>query len=165
MTSFPPCPDGSTVGFVVVGGRPAGHSAAACYREHVGGSRVVIISADGDAPYQRPPLSKDFLRGESEESALPMESLDFYGENRIELWLAESVVELDLTSMALTTAANRELSFDSCVLATGNQPATLPVPGGDHPDVLRLRFLQDARMSHSEPGALRGDHRIRLHRL
>ena len=126
MASFPPCPDGSTVGFVVVGGRPAGHSAAARYREHVGGSRVVIISADGDAPYQRPPLSKDFLRGESEESALPMESLDFYGENRIELWLAESVVELDLTSMALTTAANRELSFDSCVLATGNQPATLP---------------------------------------
>jgi hypothetical protein len=52
--------------------------------------RVVIISADGDAPYQRPPLSKDFLRGESEESALPMESLDFFRENRIEVWLAES---------------------------------------------------------------------------
>jgi NAD(P)H-nitrite reductase large subunit len=131
---------------VVVGGGPAGHSAAASYRKHGGEGRVVIISADGDAPYQRPPLSKDFLRGESEESALPMESPDFYRENQIELWLADSAIRLDLRSMAITAAANRDVTFDSCVLATGNEPATLPVPGGDHPEVLRLRFLRQARI-------------------
>jgi 3-phenylpropionate/trans-cinnamate dioxygenase ferredoxin reductase subunit len=155
MTSYPPRPDDPTAGLVVVGGGPAGHSAAASYRKHGGEGRVVIISADGDAPYQRPPLSKDFLRGESEESALPMESPDFYRENQIELWLADSAIRLDLRSMAITTAANRDVTFDSCVLATGNEPATLPVPGGDHPEVLRLRFLRQARILRRAAGQAR----------
>ena len=146
MTSYPPRPDDPTAGLVVVGGGPAGHSAAASYRKHGGAGRVVIISADGDAPYQRPPLSKDFLRGESEETALPMESADFYRENEIDLWLADPVIGLDLTSNSVTTAANRAVTFESCVLATGNEPTTLPVPGGDHPEVRRLRFLQQARI-------------------
>ena len=96
MTSYPPRPDDPTAGLAVIGGGPAGHSAAASYRKHGGEARVVIISAEGDAPYQRPPLSKNFLRGESEGSALPMEPADFYRENEIELWLADSVFGLDL---------------------------------------------------------------------
>ena len=75
-----------------------------------------------------------------------MEPADFYRENEIELWLADSVFGLDLAANAVTTAANRAVTFGSCVLATGNEPTTLPVPGGDHPEVLRLRFLQQARI-------------------
>ena len=62
MTSFPLRPDEPSAGLVVRGGGPAGHSAAAAHRKHGGQGRVLVISADGDAPYQRPRLSKDFLR-------------------------------------------------------------------------------------------------------
>ncbi|HYN72461.1 MAG TPA: hypothetical protein VES60_08150 [Nakamurella sp.] len=67
-----------------------------------------------------------------------MESPEFYRENQIELWFADSLVGLDQTSMAITTAANRGVTFDGCGPATGNQP----VPGGDRPEVLRRGFLQ-----------------------
>jgi len=146
MTFFGSRTDRQTAGLVVVGGGPAGHSAAAAYRKHGGQGQVVIISADGEAPYQRPPLSKGFLRGETSEDALPMESPEYYADNGIELWLADSVVGIDLAAGVLTTSANRAVAFGACVLATGCRPATLPVPGGDHPEVLRLRFLQQARL-------------------
>ncbi len=146
MTLFGSRPDRQTAGLVVVGGGPAGHCAAASYRKHGGQGQVVIISADGEAPYERPPLSKAFLRGETSEDALPMESPEYYQDNGIELWLADSVVGIDLAARVLSTSANRAVAFGTCVLATGSRPATLPVPGGDHPEVLRLRFLQQARM-------------------
>lgn len=133
-------------GLVVVGGGPAGHSAAKAYREAGGDGRVLIISADDVAPYERPPLSKDFLRGETEAEALPMEAAGFYRENGIELWLADPVVTLEPGPATVRTRSNRTAGYLNCVLATGCRSAVLPVPGAEHPDVLRLRSLTDARL-------------------
>lgn len=136
----------SEAALVVVGGGPAGHAAAQAYREAGGAGRVVLISADDAQPYQRPPLSKDYLRGESDESALPLEAPEFYPDGEIELWLADPVTALDLTSRTISTQSGRQLSFTSCVLATGCRPTELDVPGGDHPGVRRLRSLTEARL-------------------
>jgi NADPH-dependent 2,4-dienoyl-CoA reductase/sulfur reductase-like enzyme len=132
-------------GLVVIGGGPAGHAAAAAYRSAGGGGRVVIISADEVPPYQRPPLSKEFLRGESGEDDLPLESAEYYRDNDIELWLAQTGYRLDLGRRTVITSTQRTVGYRSCVLAMGCRPATLPVPGGDHCDVLHLRSLADGR--------------------
>jgi 3-phenylpropionate/trans-cinnamate dioxygenase ferredoxin reductase subunit len=133
-----------TAGLVVIGGGPAGHSAAAAYRAAGGHGRVLVISADQAPPYQRPPLSKDFLRGESAEDELPLESPEFYRDNDIELWLGQTVERLDPVGHSIT--AGTQIGYRNCVLATGCRPATLPVPGADHPDVRSLRSVADARL-------------------
>jgi NADPH-dependent 2,4-dienoyl-CoA reductase/sulfur reductase-like enzyme len=135
-----------SVGLLVVGGGPAGHSAAAAYREAGGSGRVVIVSADAVPPYQRPPLSKDFLRGESDEDSLPLESAEFYRDNDIELWLSDAVNRMNLADGTASTQSGRVVSYSGCVLATGCHPHQLPVPGADHPTVLRLRFLGQAQL-------------------
>ena len=141
-----PSDSGPPAGLVVIGGGPAGHSAAAAYRSAGGDGRVLIISADASPPYQRPPLSKEFLRGESGEVELPLEPATFYRDNNIELWLTQTGHRLDLDGQTVTTGTQRTVSFRSCVLAMGCRPATLPVPGADHADVLQLRSIADGRL-------------------
>ncbi|MET0966650.1 MAG: NAD(P)/FAD-dependent oxidoreductase [Nakamurella sp.] len=136
----------AVVDLVIVGGGPAGHSAARAYRKEGGEGRVLIISADDAAPYNRPPLSKDLLRGESSEADLPLEPAGFYPDNGIELWLADAVGALSVSTSTLRTRSGRTVGFRRCVLATGCTPAVLPVSGADHPDVLRLRSLADSRV-------------------
>lgn len=176
MNTSPAVPEPS-VGLVVIGGGPAGHSAAAGYRDAGGRGRVLIISADEAPPYQRPPLSKEFLRGESGEQELPLVSAAFYRDNGIELWLAQTVSRLDPDGRTVTTSTQRIDAFDngdgviqrsgnklptpggqslvgyrSCVLAMGCRPAVLPVPGADHRDVLHLRSIADARVLRKAAG-------------
>src|SRR6476619_3119050 len=112
-------------GLLVVGGGPAGHAAAAGYRAAGGGGRVVIVSADAVPPYQRPPLSKDFLRGESDEDSLPLESPEFYRDNDIELWLSDAVNRMNLADGTASTQSGRVLRYSGCVLATGCHPNQL----------------------------------------
>jgi NADPH-dependent 2,4-dienoyl-CoA reductase/sulfur reductase-like enzyme len=133
-------------GLLVVGGGPAGHAAAAGYRAAGGGGRVVVVTSDAVPPYQRPPLSKDFLRGESDEEGLPLESPQFYRDNDIELWLSDAVNRMDLAEGTAGTQSGRVIAYTSCVLATGCRPAQLAVRGADHRRVLRLRFLGQAQL-------------------
>jgi len=136
-------------GLVVVGGGPAGHSAAAAYREAGGDDRVVIISADTAPPYERPPLSKDYLRGESDEDSLRLESAQFYRDHEIEMRLADPVVGLELDNATVDTLSGERIGYRNCVLATGCDPAQLPVRGADHPQILRLRSVTSARLLRS----------------
>jgi 3-phenylpropionate/trans-cinnamate dioxygenase ferredoxin reductase component len=126
-------------GLVIVGGGPAGLSAARAFREAGGTGQVRILSGDEHPPYNRPPLSKDFLRGESELDELPLEGPGFYAANGIELSLRHHVAELDLASRELVLQDGGRLGFETLVLATGSDPAVLPVDGGDHPDLFVLR--------------------------
>jgi len=130
---------------VIIGGGPAGLSAARSYREAGGTGPVRIISADDEPPYQRPPLSKEFLRGEAEDGDLPLEDNDFYREHEIELSLGDPVTSLDPEARTVTTAAGESLSYEHCVLATGSEPIRPDVPGADHEDVLVLRSAASAR--------------------
>jgi 3-phenylpropionate/trans-cinnamate dioxygenase ferredoxin reductase subunit len=145
MTSTPSPP----AGLVVVGGGPAGHSAAVAYRQAGGDAPVLILSADDAPPYERPPLSKEFLRGEAGSQGLPLAAPQFYRDNDIELRLDDPVAALDRVRGVVRTRSGHTAAYANCVLATGSEPIALPVPGGDHPGVLALRSLSQARLLRS----------------
>ena len=144
MTATPPpaADPPATADFVVVGGGPTGHAAVAAYRAAGGSGRVVLFSADDHPPYHRPPLSKDFLRAETEADTLPLAPDTWYAANGIELVLDERVLALDRVAHTVTTSTGRVERFGSCLLATGAVPRGLAVPGGER--ALPLRFLTQA---------------------
>lgn len=128
---------------VIVGGGPGGLAAAQAYRESGGRGRVTIMTAEDFPPYRRPPLTKEYLRGEVERSALPMQGARWYEENGVELKLATPVLALD-TGRGVVETEGGEVPYDACVLATGSEPLRIPIPGGDLPEVLVMRTLWDS---------------------
>jgi NADPH-dependent 2,4-dienoyl-CoA reductase/sulfur reductase-like enzyme len=80
---------------VIIGRGPAGLSAARGYRDADGGGDIRLISADTEPPYDRPPLSKEFLRGGAGDDDLPMEKPDFYRSHDIEVTLDDPATKLD----------------------------------------------------------------------
>jgi 3-phenylpropionate/trans-cinnamate dioxygenase ferredoxin reductase component len=128
---------------LIVGSGPAGLEAARAYREAGGDGEVIMVSADKHLPYQRPPLSKDYLRGESGDDVLPMEDPGFYAEQGIEVRLATPARSLDRAARTLTLQGGETLPYRCCILATGAAAAPLPVQGADHPGIRLLRSRQD----------------------
>ena len=129
---------------VIIGGGPAGLEAARAFREAGGSGEILLISADEHAPYNRPPLSKDFLRGDSEEDSLPLEADEFYADHAIEVRLGAPATALDTTARTLIVSG-AALRYGACILATGAVPKPLAVPGGDGAGVRYLRSRRDAR--------------------
>ena len=129
---------------LIVGGGPAGLAAARAYREVVRDGRVAIVTDEYRLPYSRPPLTKELLRGESSEAELPIESERWLERQQIGL-ISGRVVALDHRQRTAGLSGGRELGYDFCVLATGAEPARLPVPGSDHPRVHVLRTLDHLR--------------------
>jgi 3-phenylpropionate/trans-cinnamate dioxygenase ferredoxin reductase subunit len=126
-------------GLIVVGSGPGGVSAADAFRQHERDLPVRILTADTEAPYLRPPLSKDFLRGGSDDVSL--HPADWYAERRIDLQLGAKVLVLDPAAHTVSVSGNT-YTYTSLVLACGAAPTPLPVPGGHH--ALQLRSLNDA---------------------
>jgi NADPH-dependent 2,4-dienoyl-CoA reductase/sulfur reductase-like enzyme len=138
---------------LVVGGGPAALSTARSYREAEGDGSVAIITDEHRPPYRRPPLSKDLLRGESSESDLPIEDEAWFAEQEIALVSGRAIV-LDPGARTVSLSGGRELTYVSCVLATGAEPTRLPIPGADDPAVRVLRSLDHLRdlQSRLRPG-------------
>jgi 3-phenylpropionate/trans-cinnamate dioxygenase ferredoxin reductase component len=132
------------VDLLVLGGGPAGLSAARAYRAAGGGGGVAIVTDEHRMPYNRPPLTKDFLRGESSEDELPIEDEAWLAEQDVRL-VSGRAVALDPDERAVALSGGRELRYGSCVLATGAEPTRLPVPGADHPSVRVIRTLDHVR--------------------
>jgi 3-phenylpropionate/trans-cinnamate dioxygenase ferredoxin reductase component len=130
---------------VVVGGGPAALEAARAYREAGAGGEVVLVSDDDYLPYNRPPLSKDFLRGESQEDALPLEDSDFYRRHDIEVRLRTRAQAVDAGRRVVALSDGDILSYSRCILATGASPKPLPVTGAEGSDVRYLRSRRQAR--------------------
>ena len=118
---------------VIVGGGPAGLSVARAYREMGGRGRLILLTAEPDAPYRRPPLTKEYLRGEMPRDELSIESHDWYKENGVELRTTTLVAGLDRDRGVVETENGEEIPYDACVLATGSEPIRIPIPGGDDP--------------------------------
>ena len=129
---------------VVVGGGPAGLAAARAYRDAGGDGDVTLLTPEPHAPYERPPLSKEFLRAEAEAGELALEDAAWYAEHDVVVRLATPAERLDPERRTVAPRGGQPLDYDACVLATGSTPLPLPVPGGDHPDVLLLRSLESA---------------------
>ena len=144
MASFEPVPL-EHADLLVVGGGPAALACATAYRERGGVGSVVLLSEDNTLPYFRPALSKEYLRGEIDESDIALENSRTYRERDIEVRLSATVISLDGNGRSVTLADGTFLTYGSCVLATGAVPATLPVPGADDPKIGYLRSLDSAR--------------------
>jgi 3-phenylpropionate/trans-cinnamate dioxygenase ferredoxin reductase component len=128
---------------VIVGAALAGAKAAETLREEGFDGRVVLIGNESDRPYERPPLSKDYLRGESEREAAYAHPAEFYGEKDIELRRETTVTGLDLGAREVVIEEER-LAFSRLLLATGAEPRRLPVPGADLDGVRYLRSFGDS---------------------
>jgi NADPH-dependent 2,4-dienoyl-CoA reductase/sulfur reductase-like enzyme len=127
---------------LMVGGGPAALSAARAYRDEGGQGLVGIISDEQRMPYNRPPLSKELLRGEVAEESLPLEAETWLYAHEVSL-ICGRAVSLDSSRHRVTLSGGRELSYSSCVLATGSEPTRLP--GSDDPAIRALRSLDDLR--------------------
>jgi 3-phenylpropionate/trans-cinnamate dioxygenase ferredoxin reductase component len=129
---------------VIVGGGPAGLSVARAYREMGGRGRLILLTGEPYSPYRRPPLTKEYLRGEISRDELPIESPRWYRENGVELRTTTLVTELDRDRGVVETENGEEIPYDACVLATGSEPIRPTVPGANDPEVLVMRTIENS---------------------
>jgi 3-phenylpropionate/trans-cinnamate dioxygenase ferredoxin reductase subunit len=129
---------------LIVGAGPSGLATARAYREGGGRGRVTMLTPEPYAPYRRPPLTKTYLRGESLREDLPIESDEWYVENDVELRLLTNASAIDRERRLVVTDEGEELAYDVCVLATGSEPMRPPVPGGDDPEILTMRTIENS---------------------
>ncbi len=120
-------------GVVIVGGGPAGLATARAFRDAGGGGPVTIVAAEPHAPYERPPLTKDFLRGDAAEHDLPIEDELWFARHEVGLRTGVRATALDLAARRVALDDGGHLDYEHCVLATGAEPQRLPVPGADDP--------------------------------
>jgi 3-phenylpropionate/trans-cinnamate dioxygenase ferredoxin reductase subunit len=129
--------------FVIVGASLAGAKAAQELRDRGFDGRIALIGAEQERPYERPPLSKDYLRGESEREKAYVHDKDFYEQQQIELVTGVNAIELDADAAQLTLDDGRKLDYDKLLLTTGAQPRQLSVPGAELDGIHYLRTLAD----------------------
>jgi 3-phenylpropionate/trans-cinnamate dioxygenase ferredoxin reductase component len=130
--------------FVIVGASLAGAKAAETLRAEGFDGRLVLIGAESERPYERPPLSKDYLRGEVGREKVYVHDESFYGANEIELWLDRTAVSIDPSSKEVALGDGTQVRYDSLLLATGAEPRRLSVRGGELDGVLYLRSVSDS---------------------
>ena len=132
------------ISLLVVGGGPAGLAAARAYREADGAGAVAIVTDEHRMPYRRPPLTKELLRGETDESELPIEAETWLHGHQVRL-VSGRAVALDTDARTVALSGGRTLGYEHCLIATGAEPTRLPVPGADDPAVRVLRTIGDLR--------------------
>lgn len=132
-------------GIVIVGGGLAGAVTAESYRKAGGTEPVLIISADRDYPVHRPPLSKEYLRGDETLDKVYVHPSEFYAEHNIDVRLDTRVDAIDPTARGAVLADGEHVPYTSLVLATGARPRRLPVPGSDLGGVFYLRSLRSSQ--------------------
>jgi 3-phenylpropionate/trans-cinnamate dioxygenase ferredoxin reductase subunit len=140
---------------VIVGASLTGAKAAEALRADGFTGRLVLVGAEAERPYERPPLSKDYLRGEADRETVHVHPQGFYAEQEIELRLGRSAVALDTASAELTLDDGERLSYDRLLLATGAEPRRLTIPGADLDGVHYLRSIEDSDALRSQLGASR----------
>ena len=114
---------------VIVGaGHCAGQLAARVRAEGFEG-RVVVVGDEPHPPYQRPPLSKQYVAGEVEVDRVHLRPSDFYEDANVELLLETRVTAIDRAAQTVALDNGERLGYDKLVLATGSRPRELPVPG------------------------------------
>jgi 3-phenylpropionate/trans-cinnamate dioxygenase ferredoxin reductase subunit len=128
--------------FVVIGAGVAGATAAAKLREDGFDGDVVLIGAEEMAPYERPPLSKEYLRGESGHHFV--RPPEWYAEHAIDVRFGSRAERVDVTGRVVELEGGERVPFDQVVIATGSRNRKPPIEGLDLPGVFNLRFASDA---------------------
>ncbi len=128
---------------VIIGAGQAGGQTAYSLRQGGFAGEITIIGDESAPPYQRPPLSKAYFKGEMDAERLFLKPLDYYAEHRIDLITGEAATAIDLAAKQVSLAGGRVLGWDKLVIATGARPRKLSLPGGDLENITELRTLAD----------------------
>jgi 3-phenylpropionate/trans-cinnamate dioxygenase ferredoxin reductase subunit len=131
-------------GFVIVGASLAGAKAAQALRDEGFDGRVTLVGDEAVRPYERPPLSKEYLQGKSEREKVFVHPEGWYAEHDVDLRLSTEVTEIDRAGHAVVLVGGERLGYDALLLTTGSVPRRLTVPGADLDGVRYLRRLDDS---------------------
>ena len=129
---------------IIVGGGLAGAKAAETLRSAGFDGRVLIVGAEPERPYERPPLSKDYLRGEAGRDKVYVHDEEFYAQQGIELRLGRTATRLDTSERELELDDGEILGYDRLLLTTGAEPRRPGIPGSGLDGVLYLRSVRDS---------------------
>jgi 3-phenylpropionate/trans-cinnamate dioxygenase ferredoxin reductase subunit len=134
----------ANAGVVIIGAGHAGGTAAALLRQYGYQDPITLIGEEPLAPYQRPPLSKAWLKGEADGDSLALKPREFYREVGIELILGVCATAIHPAEHRVDLSDGRQLAYGTLIIATGARARDLPIPGADLAGVLSLRSAADA---------------------
>lgn len=134
--------------FVIIGAGQAGAWIARSLRSNGFEGRLVLIGDEDAAPYERPPLSKEVLKGEALPDSTTVLKHEDAKASGVELWLGESVSRIDREARHVHCTSGRGIAYDKLFIATGSRVRTLPTPGLPDDRVFYLRTLRDAERLH-----------------
>src|SRR5579863_4861824 len=137
---------GSGAGVLIIGAGHAGGTAAATLRQYGYEGPITVVGDEPIAPYQRPPLSKAWLKGEADAESLMLRPLSFYTEHGIELILGVKAKAIRRSAKTVELADGKVLAYETLILATGARARPLRAPGWDLEGVLFLRSAADAEV-------------------
>ena len=130
--------------FVIVGASLAGAKAAQTLRHEGFKGRLVLVGTEDARPYERPPLSKDYLRGEAGRDRIYVHDESFYAEHDIELRPGRTAIDMSPWLKEVALDDGERLRYDRLLLATGAEPRRLAIPGGELDGVHYLRSVEDS---------------------
>jgi 3-phenylpropionate/trans-cinnamate dioxygenase ferredoxin reductase subunit len=130
--------------YVIAGASLAGAKAAETLRQEGFDGPVVLIGDEAERPYERPPLSKDYLLGKAERESIYVHPAAWYADHGVELRLGVPVTGIDRAAREVALADGSRVGYARLLLATGSSPRRLPVPGSDAEGVLYLRRVADS---------------------
>jgi 3-phenylpropionate/trans-cinnamate dioxygenase ferredoxin reductase subunit len=136
----------STGRVVILGAGHAGGSAAAALRHFGHTGPIALVGEEPLLPYQRPPLSKAWLKGEAGEDELQLRPPSFYAENDIAVRLGITASRIDRQAKRVALSDGEVLPYDALIIATGARARRLDLPGGEMARTLELRTVADAEM-------------------
>ncbi len=129
--------------YVIVGASLAGAKAAETLRDEGFDGEVVLVGAEQERPYERPPLSKGYLLGKAERDSIFVHPLDWYPDHDVDLRLGVTVTAVDRDAATVSTSAGA-IRYDKLLLTTGASPRRLEFLGSDRDEVLYLRTVSDS---------------------
>ncbi|MEV6793053.1 FAD-dependent oxidoreductase [Streptomyces sp. NPDC051320] len=130
--------------FVIAGAGLAGAKAAETLRTEGFDGPVVLLGDETERPYERPPLSKGYLLGKSEQESVYVHPQEWYADHEVDLRTGTAVTGIDADGHEVALSDGRRIGYAKLLLATGSSPRLLPVPGADLDGVLYLRRLRDS---------------------
>ena len=130
--------------FVIIGGGLAGAKAAEALRNNDFDGNVILFAEEQHLPYERPPLSKDYLAGKKSLSDFTVQNSDWYRDHNVDLRLGSRVTSLDPAAHTVGLPDGTAVTYDKLLLATGSASRRPPIPGSDADGVHYLRTYDDA---------------------
>lgn len=139
---------------IIIGAGQCGLKATETLRQSGYDGRLILIGDETQPPYQRPPLSKAFLKGELSEDRLALKADNFYNDNEIETRFGVKALSIDVQNELIKLSDGRDEKYSKLLISTGTRARAIPMQGADLDGVYSLRTIDDVKHLSSalEPG-------------